>query len=106
MVHSSLFSARTHLVVGLIVSLAASSWVDAANAVLEKTPAQSLVCVKLNNLNGTLMQTDQLLAGVSPVGVSLFARMGLGQVLGSRADTGDGLWGLHCRQHKLRPRRR
>lgn len=88
MFHSSLFSARVLLAVGLIVSLAASSWVGAANAVLEKTPAQSLVCVKLNNLNGTLMQTDQFLAGVSPVGVSLFARMGLGQVLGSPMMTG------------------
>ncbi len=88
MFHASLFSTRTLLVVGLIVSSAASSWVGAANAVLEKTPAQSLVCVKINNLNGTLMQTDQFLQGVSPFALSFLARMGLGQVLGSPMMTG------------------
>ncbi|MCH8218062.1 MAG: hypothetical protein IH892_14995, partial [Planctomycetes bacterium] len=88
MFHSSLFSTRTLLVVGLIVSLATSSWVGAANAVLEKTPAQSLVCVKINNINGTLMKTDQFLQGVSPLGVSFLARMGLGQMLGSPMMTG------------------
>ena len=88
MFHFSLFSTRTLLVVGLIVSLATSSWVGAANAVLEKTPAQSLVCVKINNINGTLMKTDQFLQGVSPLGVSFLARMGLGQVLGSPMMTG------------------
>ena len=88
MFQSSLFSTRTLLVVGLIVSLATSSWVSAANAVLEKTPAQSLVCVKINNINGTLMKTDQFLQGVSPLGVSFLARMGLGQMLGSPMMTG------------------
>ncbi len=83
MFHSSFFSARILLVTGHIVSLAASSWVGAADAVLEKAPARSLVCVKINNFSGTLMKTDQFVQGVSPLGVSFLARMGLGQMLGS-----------------------
>ncbi len=51
--------------------------------VLKLIPADSLACLRINDLDGTLMQTDQFLAGVSPVGVTMFAKMGLGRLLGN-----------------------
>jgi len=56
--------------------------------VLSLIPAETLVCLRVNNLDGALMQTDQFLAGVSPIGVSMFAKMGLGSLLGNPMLTG------------------
>lgn len=53
------------------------------DALLKLIPAESLICLRINDLDGALMQTDQFLAGVSPVGVTMFARMGLGSLLGN-----------------------
>jgi hypothetical protein len=78
-----------HLVlVVLVLSLGLNVPARAADAVLDAVPADSLICVRINNINGTLMKTDQFLAGVSPIGVSMFARMGLIKVLGSPMLTG------------------
>jgi hypothetical protein len=48
-------------------------------------PAESLFCIRINNLDYTLGQIDQFLAGVSPVplATSAMVRMHLAQVLGS-----------------------
>ena len=62
--------------------------VHASGTALQAIPSDSLVCLRINNLNQTLTQTDQFLAGVSPMGVSMFARMGLANVLGSSSMTG------------------
>lgn len=51
--------------------------------VLSLVPAESLVCLRINNLDGTLMETDRFLAGVSPMGLSMIAKMGLGSLLGN-----------------------
>jgi len=60
----------------------------AADAVLETVPANCVFCVRLNNLDYTLGQLDQFLAGASPtgpVGMSMMARMHLIQMLGDPA---------------------
>ena len=77
---------RVVVVMALLIGLSVP--VSAADAVLDTVPGNSLVCLRLNNINGTLMKTDQFLAGVSPMGVSMFARMGLIKVLGSPMLTG------------------
>lgn len=58
------------------------------DSVLSLVPADSLVCLRINDLDGALLQTDQFLAGVSPVPVSMFAKMGLGSLLGNPALAG------------------
>jgi hypothetical protein len=52
---------------------------------LQIIPAESMFCARLNNLDFTLGQIDQFLAGVSPVpvGVSMLARTQLAKLLGS-----------------------
>ena len=54
-----------------------------ADELLDMMPDNSLVCIRVNHFNPTLMQVDQFLAGASPVGISMFARMGLGRVFGN-----------------------
>ena len=51
--------------------------------VLSLIPAETLLCLRINNLDGTLMETDRFLTGVSPVGLSMIAKMGLGGLLGN-----------------------
>jgi len=53
-------------------------------------PAKSLFCVRVNNLDYTLNQIDQFLAGVSPMpmGISMLVRMQLANLLGSPQLTG------------------
>ena len=61
-----------------------SGLTPAANAdtLLDAVPADSVFCVRLNNLDDTLGQMDQFLAGISPMGVSMMARMQLAGLLG------------------------
>jgi len=56
--------------------------VVAGDAVLEAVPANSIFCVRLNNFDYTLGQLDMFLAGASPMGVSMMARMQLANMLG------------------------
>jgi len=62
----------------------------ANNELLKMIPAKSLFCVRINNLDYTLNQIDQFLAGVSPMpmGVSMLVRMQLANLLGSPQLTG------------------
>ena len=57
----------------------------ADNELLKMIPAKSLFCVRINNLDYTLNQIDQFLAGVSPMpmGISMLARMQLANLLGN-----------------------
>jgi len=52
---------------------------------LAMVPAESLFCVRINHFDYTLSQTDQFLAGVSPVPIelSMLVRMQFAQLLGS-----------------------
>ncbi|MHC4476470.1 MAG: hypothetical protein ACYTEL_12540 [Planctomycetota bacterium] len=62
---------------------------------LDAVPAESLFCVKINNLDYTLNQLDQFLAGVSPMplGLSMLARAQMAQLLGSPELAGVNMGG-------------
>ena len=85
---------RKAVIVGLSVlfilagTLSAKS--QANNDLLNMIPAKSLFCVRVNNFDYTLNQTDLFLAGVSPMpmGVSMLVRMQLANLLGSPQLTG------------------
>jgi hypothetical protein len=54
----------------------------AEDAALMAIPADSIFCVRLNNFDYTLSQFDAFMTGVSPMGVSMMARMQLANMLG------------------------
>ena len=81
---------RNAAAVGLLVLLvfttglqAQSSAKPTSDSLLKMIPAESLFCIRVNHLEYTLSQIDQFLAGVSPMGISMLARMQLAKVLGS-----------------------
>jgi hypothetical protein len=78
------------LLVLLIFAATLCAQSPANNELLKKIPAKSLFCVRVNNLDYTLNQIDQFLAGVSPMpmGVSMLVRMQLANLLGSPQLTG------------------
>jgi hypothetical protein len=49
----------------------------------KQIPSRCLFCIRVNNLNETLTQIDQFLAGASPVGVSILAKTQIMRILGS-----------------------
>ena len=71
------FCLMVALVIGGVTGIAP------ADELLDMMPDNSLLCIRVNHFNPTLMQVDQFLAGASPVGISMFARMGLGRVFGN-----------------------
>lgn len=56
-------------------------------------PADSLFCVRINNLTGTMAKIDQFLTGVSPIGVSMIVPAQLGKFLGSTEPKGINMSG-------------
>lgn len=84
-------SLRSAIVVGSLIcfNLAAiaaeSGQKPTSDKLLQMIPADSLFCIRVNNLDYTLRQIDQFLAGISPVPLvtSATVRMKLAQVLGS-----------------------
>lgn len=62
---------------------AASSAQPAGDKLLQMIPAESLFCVRVNNLDGTLAQIDEFLTGLAPINVSTQVRMQFGKLLGS-----------------------
>ncbi len=60
---------------------------------LKLIPADSLFCVRINNLNGALGQLDLFLTGLSPMGVSMPVKGMLGQILGSPEPVGVNMAG-------------
>jgi len=58
---------------------------SAGDELLQILPAESLFCVRVNNLDQTLSTIDQFLVGVSPMpmGVSMLVRMQFAKILGS-----------------------
>ncbi|MBN1805250.1 MAG: hypothetical protein JW837_08375 [Sedimentisphaerales bacterium] len=85
---------RNVVIVGLLVVCIFAGTLfgqsPANNELLKMIPAKSLFCVRVNNFDYTLNQTDQFLAGVSPMpmGVSMLVRMHLANLLGSPQLTG------------------
>ncbi len=55
------------------------------NEIAKIVPADSLLCIQINNLDTTLSQTDQYLGGILPpmMGTQMMLRMGLAQMLGN-----------------------
>ncbi len=56
-------------------------------------PADSLFCVRINNLTGTMGRIDQFLTGVSPIGVSLLVPAQLSKLLGGTEPQGINMSG-------------
>jgi hypothetical protein len=56
-------------------------------------PADSLFCVRINNLTGAMTRIDQFLTGVSPVGVSMIVPAQLAKLLGSAEPKGINMAG-------------
>jgi len=56
-------------------------------------PADALFCIRLNKLATSLGQMDQFLTGVSPVGLSMPVRAGLGKLLGAPEPAGINMAG-------------
>ena len=50
---------------------------------LKSIPGDTLFCIRINNLNNSLSQMDQFLTNVSPVGVNMFIKAQLSDMLGS-----------------------
>ena len=79
---------RNVIAIGLLFLFAAapvraeSSTQSQADELLSIVPAESLFCVRLNNFSFTLTMADQFLADAIPMGVSMLARMQLGEILG------------------------
>jgi hypothetical protein len=56
-------------------------------------PADSLFCVRINNLTGTMGKIDQFLTGVSPIGVSMIVPAQLAKFLGGTEPKGINMSG-------------
>ncbi len=74
--------------VGLAVAVPAA-WSDP----MKMVPADSLFCVRINNLDGTLGQIDMFLSGLFPMGVSMPVKAQLAQFLGSAQPQGVNMAG-------------
>ncbi len=60
---------------------------------LKMVPADSLFCVRINNLDGALGQIDTFLSGLFPIGVSMPVKAQLAQFLGSDQPEGIDMAG-------------
>ena len=69
----------------LLVFSAFTVQVRAGDDLLAMVPAESLFCVRINNLDQTLAQIDQFLAGVYPTPVSMFVKAQFAEMLGDPA---------------------
>jgi len=85
-------SHRTLLSSVFLAVLAVTGTVDAAqptpNDPLQLVPAESLFCVRISNLSGTLSQLDQFLTGVSPIGTSMMVMGQMSMILGGQQPNG------------------
>lgn len=79
---------RRGVVTGLMIASMACSGLWAQDAAFKMIPADCLFCVRINNLDQTLGQFDQFLAGTAPVAVGMMAKMQIGQLLGNPMLTG------------------
>jgi len=76
---------RNAVVLWLLVFSAFTVQVRAGDDLLAMVPAESLFCVRINNLDQTLAQIDQFLAGVYPTPVSMFVKAQFAEMLGDPA---------------------
>jgi len=80
---------RNISIIALLLTLPLSSVIRAQgyenDQLLKMIPSKTLFCIRINNLDNTLNQIDQFLAGVSPmpIGTSMLVRAQLMELLGS-----------------------
>ncbi len=85
------------LAFGILSCGGSSTRAGKPDAVLKMVPAESLFCVRINNLDRTLGELDQYLMGVAPTPVGPTAKAQLGGLLGNSSLTGvkmDGVFAL------------
>lgn len=80
--HKRSFVISAVLIVFSVVSFGAVQSANAATDPTDLVPKDCLFCVRINNLDNALGQVDMFLTGLFPVGVSMMAKMQLGQFLG------------------------
>lgn len=76
---------RNAVVLWLLVFSTFAVELRAGDNLLAMVPAESLFCVRINNLDQTLGQMDQFLAGLYPTPVSTLVKTGFAQRLGDPA---------------------
>jgi hypothetical protein len=91
---------RCVLIIGLLSSFLFASELPAEisettmnDELLRMIPAESLFCIRANNLNQTLVQIDQFLTGVAPMNVSMLFRAQFATLLGSQELNGVNMNG-------------
>jgi hypothetical protein len=100
MVQSSKLN-RATITSALVLALSGIAWAAAGTSApakpmddpLKMIPADSLFCVRINNLNAALGQVDLFLVGLAPTGVSMPAKAMLGQLVGSPEPVGLNMSG-------------
>lgn len=80
----------------LLVVFAVSSPAVAADPLLDMLPADTLICVRINNLDMALSQLDAYLTGTSPLPLGMLAKGQLGQIVGDPMLTGINTGGNFC----------
>ncbi len=90
MTNSKKFQNVVVITVATLIISVFTPLIQAVDEPLKSAPANALFYVQINNLDYTLSQTDQFLAGVSPVplGLQMMVRMQLARMLGNPALTG------------------
>lgn len=89
MTHPSRLKKALILSVFCAASLAVASPATAASGdPMKMVPADSLFCVRINNLDGALSQVDMFLSGLIPFGVSMPVKAQLAQFLGNSQPQG------------------
>lgn len=89
MTHPSRLKKAFVLSVFCAASLAVASQATAASGdPMKMVPADSLFCVRINNLDGALSQVDMFLSGLIPFGVSMPVKAQLAQFLGNSQPQG------------------
>ncbi|MHC4926650.1 MAG: hypothetical protein ACYTER_04845, partial [Planctomycetota bacterium] len=61
------------LIISLLVIFTVNSTAIAADPLLEMLPAETLVCVRINNFDMALSQLDAYLTGTSPLPIGMLA---------------------------------
>src|SRR5512141_737979 len=73
----------TGLAIGLAICGGLRAQAGGPDAALKMVPADSLFCLRINNLDQTLGHLDQFIMGVSPRPVGMMIKMQLGGILGN-----------------------
>lgn len=76
-----------------LISAGPSAAETAGSDVLDLIPADAAVCMKINDLDGTLYNADQFFMGISPLSFNMFLKMQIAQLLGSPQLTGVDMKG-------------